>query len=99
MTHEKKQLGPVLGEMLPSDQVGMYMAFAYNLPALALPDDPSWVWQQLRFNPYVAMAVYEDIEEKDDKVGGDLDVRKENVLAKPRMVTPASDSRQDQQVA
>ena len=38
MTEGLKRIAqPVMGEMLPSDQVGMYMAFAYNLPALALP--------------------------------------------------------------
>lgn len=79
--------------------MGSYMSFAYGLPGNALPDNPSWVWEQLRWNPWLAMAVYEDIEEKDDKVGSDLDARKENVLAKSRRVIPASSKRQDVKLA
>lgn len=86
-------------EILSSQRLGSFMSFASGLPGNVLPDNPSWVWEQLRFNPWLAHAVYEDIEEKDDKVGSDLDARKENVLAKSRRVIPASSKRQDVKLA
>lgn len=52
-------------EILSSERIGSFMSFAYGLPNSALPDNPSWVWEQLRFNPWLAMAIFEDIEEKD----------------------------------
>ena len=87
------------GEILSSERIGNYMAFAYNLGLAVLPDDPSWAWQQLRTNPWLAMAIFEDLEEKDDKISADLDTRKEAVLACSRVVMPASEKRQDKKLA
>jgi len=42
---------PITNEILPSERLGAYMAFTYNTPGI-LPDDPSWTWQQLRWNPW-----------------------------------------------
>lgn len=90
----------IFKEILSADSLtSSYSAFAYNLPGAALPADPSWVWEQLRWNPYLAMAVYEDIEEKDDMVASALESRKDSVLAKTRRVLPASEKRQDKKVA
>lgn len=87
-------------EILSSEKLGSFMSFAYGLPpGTALPDNPTWVWEQLRYNPWLAMAVYDDIEEKDDMVGSCLDTRKENVIAKGRHVRPASDKRRDVKIA
>ena len=88
-------------ELLPSDLMGQYMSFAFGLPGGvgAVPDNPSWVWPQLFSNPWLAMAIYADLEEKDDMISSSLDVRKENVLAKSRRILPASDKRQDKKLA
>lgn len=95
-----KQPDIIFKEVLSADSLtGSYMAHAYNLPGTALPDDPSWVWENIRWNPYLAMAVYEDIEEKDDMVASALESRKDSVLAKTRRVIPASQKRQDRKVA
>lgn len=100
MSNDKLTVADALtGELLSSERIGNYMAFAYNLGAMALPDDPSWAWQQLKTNPWLAMSIFEDLEEKDDKISSDLDTRKESVLAKSRMVTPASEKRQDKKLA
>jgi phage gp29-like protein len=96
----KKENYELTGEILSSDKIGNYMSFAYGLPpGTALPDNPSWLWEQLRFNPWLAQAVYDDIEEKDDMVASCLDARKENVLAKSRHVRPASGKRRDGKIA
>jgi phage gp29-like protein len=87
-------------EILSSEKLGSFMQFAYGLPpGTAMPDNPTWVWEQLRYNPWLAMAVYDDIEEKDDMVGSCLDTRRENVLSKARHVRPASDKRRDVKIA
>jgi phage gp29-like protein len=87
------------GEILSSDRIGGFMSFAYGLPSGALPDNPTWIWEQLRFNPWLAMAIFDDIEEKDDMVASCLDTRKENVLSKARHVRPASQKRRDVKIA
>jgi phage gp29-like protein len=89
----------ILDELLSGSNISQYMAFAYNLPAQAIPDDPSWVWPQLWSNPWLAMAVFTDMEEKDGMLSSVLEARKENVLSKSRRVIPASQKRQDIKVA
>jgi phage gp29-like protein len=86
------------GELLSSGRISNFMALAYGLPG-NIPDSPSWIWEQIRINPYLAMAVFEDIEEKDAVVSSALDARKDNVLAKSRRVLPASEKRQDMKLA
>ncbi|OLE52680.1 MAG: hypothetical protein AUG51_17055 [Acidobacteria bacterium 13_1_20CM_3_53_8] len=89
----------IFKEIFDASNINSFMAFAYNLGAQAIPDDPSWVWQQLRFNPWLAMQVYDDMEEKDAMVFTALEQRKDGLLAKDRMVKPASDKRQDKKLA
>lgn len=93
----KNPLEPEVEEILSSDKIGNYLSLGFGLGNV--PDNPSWIWEQLRFNPWMAMFVYEDMEEKDAKVGSDLESRKEAVLALERHVLPASDKRQDQKLA
>ena len=89
---------PTMGEVLSADLLGPYMSMAYGLPTVNV-SDPTWAWYQLVTNPWMAMAIYEDMEEKDAKVGSDLETRKESVLAKERVMIPASDKRQDKKIA
>ncbi|MGH9944880.1 MAG: phage portal protein family protein, partial [Pyrinomonadaceae bacterium] len=89
----------IFDELLSSGNVMNYMAFAYNLPIGTFPDDPSWIWQQLWGNPWLAMAVYTDMEEKDSMIASVLETRKDNLLSRPRRVIPASQKRQDIKVA
>lgn len=88
-------------EILGSSQLGSYLSLAYGgfgLLNLAL-GNPTEVWQHLRFNPWLAMDVYDDMEEKDDMIASCLEARKENVLSKSRQVLAASDKRQDKKLA
>lgn len=86
-------------EILDSERIGGFMSMAYGQFTMGLPDSPTWIWEQLRFNPWLAMAVYEDLEEKDDAISTGLDARKENVLSKPRRVMRSGDKRQDIKLA
>lgn len=99
----KKNLQPLLEEVLaPTDvMLSGYMAMGGGLGGgrFYIPDDPTVVFDQLFWNYPFAMYVYRDMEIKDAKVGGDLETRKEAVLALERMVIPASDSPQDKKVA
>src|SRR5260370_3550453 len=97
----KKNLRPQFGEILASDQIGAYLGFSGGLGGgqLFVPDNPTIVWTQLFWNYPFAMYVYDDMEEKDDKVGADLDTRKESVLSKQRFVKPASDKLRDKKIA
>ena len=88
----------IFKEILQSDLTYNWLAFAYNIPQLnAL--DPSAVWEMIRWNPWAAMAVFSDMEEKDAVVASSLDTRKDGVLSKARRVLPASEKRQDNKIA
>ena len=90
------------GELLTTERIYSYMGFGGGLgggSGMFIPDDPSVVWDQLKWNHPFAQYVYNDIEEKDDEVGADLEVRKEAVLSKERLVKPASEKRQDKKLA
>jgi phage gp29-like protein len=97
----KQNPTPPLGEILSSEQMGAYLNFSGGLGGgqIVIPDNPTVVWPQLFWNYPFAMYVYDDMEEKDDKVGADLDTRKEAVLSKPRFVKPASDKLRDKKIA
>ncbi len=99
----KKNLVPVFGEVLsPTDMMlSGYMAMGGGLGGgrILIPDNPTFVFDQLFWNYPFAMYVYRDMEIKDAKIGGDLETRKDAVLALERMVIPASDKRQDRKVA
>lgn len=90
----------VLVEILASDKL---YSFQHWYPTVALAnvasDDPSWIWQQIQFDPWLAMAVYADVEQKDAMVASCIETRKDGVLSKPRRVMPASEKRQDKKVA
>src|SRR5258708_1296752 len=99
----KKNNQPVLHEVLsPTDMMlSGYMGMGGGLGGgrLHIPENPTVVFDQLFWNYPFAMYVYRDMEIKDAKVGGDLETRKESVLAKERMVIPASDKLRDRKVA
>lgn len=95
MEMDLKQL--ILGEMLESNKLLSYQG--WSLANLTIPDDPTYVWQQIQYNPWIAMAVFQDMELKDAMVSSCLDTRKDGVLSKPRVVLPASDKRQDKKIA
>src|ERR1700755_1691238 len=86
-------------EILPSDRLNAYQYFSSNIMAVIDTSDPGTIWEHLRFNPWVAMAIYDDMEEKDAAVYSALDSRKTNVLSKPRVIIPASSKRQDRKIA
>jgi phage gp29-like protein len=99
--NETKLLDSLSGEILSSERIGRFMGFGGGLGAgqVFIPDDPSVVFDQLWWNHAFAMYVYRDIIEKDDKLSSDLDTRMEAVLAKSRIVKPASEKRQDKRAA
>ena len=101
MANEEQKNNPayLIGrELLASDQLFPYMSFAYQVPNVEVAN-PTWAWRQLRTNPWLAMTIYEDMEEKDSMVGSALETRKEAVLSKARSMMPASDKRQDKKMA
>lgn len=89
-----KEKDALTEEILSSERIGSYMSLAYGV-SMGMPDNPSWIWEQLRWNPWIAMAVYDDLEEKDDMVSSCLETRKEAVLSKSRRVIASSQKRQD----
>jgi phage gp29-like protein len=88
----------IFTEVLASDKLGSYQTLAPWIPVLS-SGDPTMIWQQLMYNPWIAMAVYWDMEEKDAAVYSGIDTRKNNVLSKPRNILPASERRQDRKIA
>lgn len=93
-----KEERPEFKEILTSDMAYAYLGYAYGMQEVAT-DNPSWVWEQIRWNPWFGMAVFRDLEEKDDMISSCLQTRKEAVLARPRRVLPASDKPRDKKVA
>lgn len=85
-------------EILASDKLGSYQNLAPWITSLNT-EDPTAVWHQLMYNPWFAMAIYWDMEEKDAAVYTGIDTRKNNVLSKPRNILPFSDSRRDRKIA
>lgn len=81
-----------------SDDLGSFLTYAYNIPQLNATN-PTEVWELIRWNPWAAMAVYSDMEEKDGVVASSLDTRKDGVLAKSRRILPANSSSQDKKAA
>lgn len=85
-------------EILPSDQLGAYQGFNMALRTIS-QDNPTWIWDRLAFDPWTAMAVYWEMEEKDAAIASSLETRKNSVLSKDWNLIPASDKRQDRKVA
>lgn len=91
---------PFFGQILDSDWAYSYLGLANNItiPNLSAMN-PSQMWEQIQYDPWLAMIVFQDMELKDDMISSTLETRKEGVLAKPRHVLPASDKRQDKKIA
>lgn len=94
-----KQTDLLLNEIIASDKMYNFQDWSPAVSVVNFNQDPSVVWQQLFYNPWLATAIYEDMEEKDGAVFSNLDTRKDGLLSKPRRVVPASDSPQDKKVA
>src|SRR3954471_6325069 len=95
---KNKEAAPLIELLSPSN----YNISAFMTPALglrAIPDDPTWCWQQIRFNPAYAMAIFEDMEMKDTTIASALEARKRNVLSKDRYFVAASDKKRDQKIS
>ncbi len=99
MAENENNPKPLLVELLsPSNyNVGAFMSPMLGLRAI--PDDPTWCWEQIRFNPAYAMAIFEDMEMKDTTIASALEARKRNVLSKDRYVVAASEKKRDQKIA
>lgn len=89
----------IFNEILASDKLGSYAGWANSISNVVNTDDPSVLWYQLQWNPWLAMAIYEDMEDKDSTLFSCLEKRRDGVLALPRRVVPASDSRRDRKIA
>ncbi len=88
----------IFEELLASDQLNAYHNFAGNITA-TLGDNPTLIWEQLKYNPWMAMAIYDELEEKDGKIFSCLETRREGVLSKGHSIIPASDDKQDIKIA
>ncbi len=86
-------------ELLASEQMGGYSDLNLNLTEVLSQASPSMIWDHLKYNPWISMAVFEDMEEKDSRIFSCLDVRKINVLSKSYHIEPASDSPADKKIA
>ncbi|MEQ1644563.1 MAG: DUF935 family protein [Pyrinomonadaceae bacterium] len=89
----------LFSEILASDKLGSFQNFSTFMSSAFGANDPSAIWEQLKFNPWIAMAIYWDMEEKDAAIYSAIDTRKNNVLSKTRNIIPASDKRQDKKIA
>ncbi len=88
----------IFTEILESNKLNAYQYLPFQSNAIR-SDDPSFVWQQLFFNPAFAMMIYDDMEEKDGVLSANLETRRNGVLSKPRRIKPASDSAEDKKIA
>ena len=88
----------IFTEILTSDRLGTFTGLSH-ITAGAFNDDPSWLWEQIKWNPWVAQVVFDEMSDKDATLFSALEKRKDGVLALPRYVKPASDSRQDKKIA
>lgn len=86
-------------EILASSKLGTYQNFSQYMSSAFGADQPSVLWDQLKYNPWLAMAVYADMEEKDAAIFSALDARKNSVLSKTRNILPSGDRRVDRRVA
>lgn len=89
----------IFEEILATSKMGNFVNWGNQQLANINAADPSWTWMQLKSNPWLAQAVYEDIEDKDGRVGSCLETRKNSVLSKNWRIIPASESRQDKKIA
>lgn len=89
----------IFSEILESSKMGSFLNWGNQQIANIQQADPSWTWSQIKQNPWLAMAVYDDIEDKDGRVGSCLETRKNAVMSKNWRIIPASESRQDKKIA
>lgn len=88
----------IFGEILASDKLMNFAGYA-NLSYLNLGDDPSILWERIKWDPWTAMAIFDEMSDKDSTLFSCLERRTEGVLSLPRYVKPASDSAQDKKIA
>jgi phage gp29-like protein len=88
----------IFGEILSSDRMLGFSGWNGAM-YLNLGDDPSILWERIKWDPWTAMAIFEDMEDKDSTLFSNLEKRRDGVLSLPRHVKPASDSRQDKKIA
>jgi phage gp29-like protein len=97
MDEKNKETPPMVELLSPSNyNVGAFMTPLLN--RRALPDDPTWCWEQIKFNPAIAMAIYEDMEMKDTTIASALEARKRNVLSKERYMVAGGEKKRDQKI-
>lgn len=89
----------IFEEILATSKMGGFVDWSNQNINYVNSDNPSWTWQEIKRNPWMAMAVYEDLEDKDARVGSCLETRKNAVLSKAWRIMPASDSRRDKKIA
>ena len=89
----------IFGEILASDNLGAYQGIYGGMYSLLGTNDPSLIWEQLKYNPWVSMGIYDDMEEKDSTIFSCLESRKTNVLSYDQNVIPASDAIADKRIA
>lgn len=88
----------IFTEILASDRLTAFQGWTGSL-ANNFGDDPSMLWNRIAWDPWTAMAVFEDMERKDATLFSCLEKRRDGVLSLPRYVKPASDKRQDKKIA
>lgn len=86
-------------EILASERMSAFGNYSHLNLAWYDATNPAATWEQLKMNPWVAMAVFWDMEEKNAAIYSGLDERKNNVLSKTRNIIAASEKRQDKRIA
>lgn len=89
----------IFTEIMSSERMGAFGNYSHIAQPYYSADNPAATWEQIKCNPWIAMAVFSDMEEKNAAIYSGLDTRKNNVLSKPRNILPASDKRQDKKIA
>lgn len=88
----------IFQEILGSDQLGTFNSWNQYI-INQLGDNPSVLWDRIQWDPWTALAIFEDMEDKDSTLFSCLEKRRDSVLACPRFVKPASEKRQDKKIA
>lgn len=88
----------IFEEILKDDGLGAFQNWNQHLVD-SLGDNPSILWERIKWDPWTAMAIFEDMEDKDSTLFSCLEKRRDGVLALPRYVKAASEKRQDKKIA
>lgn len=88
----------IFEEILSSDRMIGFQGWS-NAMFLHLGDDPSFLWERIKWDPWTAMAIFDDMSDKDSTLFSNLEKRIDGVLSLPRYVKPVSDSAQDKKIA